>query len=331
MNSVTRRNRSREEDLEELTQKLKETQEKESKGFNSQIANLCSQILRIKKSMRILVSEEQFKLIGLMMEHAYDMKTGRRDRVVAKYVFEKILKLEPRNPEANYRYAFLFYQDGNWIKAINHFQLAMQNNDSEFPLSDDQITKANLFIGYCSVMLAKESMKLAEELSIESGELMSEGISIDKLSKKLKGMLDSAEFILYTNNDEKLISKEEYEELMLKNSNNELLLDIAASKPFLKNGDREVNISEYNAKLLKRLLLKGAKAEVLSLADLTVYQEEAISDSHNISWENYRQKVRRINQKLVDVGLRKLIKVVPNTTGYIIDHINFHIIQYDAQ
>ena len=97
------KNKSREEKLEELYSELNVEQLKAPLEINARIAELSHRIILLKKSLKISMPEEQHRLIGSMIEHAYVMKTEKRDRYVAKNTFEKILKIEPNNPEANYR------------------------------------------------------------------------------------------------------------------------------------------------------------------------------------------------------------------------------------
>ncbi|MHA6260029.1 tetratricopeptide repeat protein [Sporosarcina sp. CAU 1771] len=141
---------SNEERLKEITLLLNEEKQKTPLEFTARIADLSRKMVRIKKVMGILTQEEQDQLVRSMMAYAFHMKTGEhKDRYAAKTTFEQILKIDPKNAEANYRYAFLYYEDRDWIQAINHFNKALQDEDSAFPLWDDQLIKAHLFICYC--------------------------------------------------------------------------------------------------------------------------------------------------------------------------------------
>ncbi|WP_172372205.1 tetratricopeptide repeat protein [Sporosarcina jiandibaonis] len=329
---MIRTNKSKEEKLEELNARLKEAHLEEPLGINATIADLSYRILVLKRSLRIAIPDEENQLIGSMIEHAYMMKTEQRDRNVAKHTFEKILRIEPRNPEANYRYAFLYYEDGNWIRAINHFKQAVQYDDPDFPLAKDQIIKANLFVGYCSIMLAKESIAIADRLSGEVVKTPPGEISIDELTRRLKGELDSNKFLLITNNDKKLISEEEYKEIESIIDRNSLLLDFTTDKPFVQSGEYSNEISIQLARLLKMLLLRSVNDQSLSLAEINGYQEESISDVMHVTWDNYRQKISLINQKLKRVGLPdNVIENIPKRKSYKVSDINYYIVQYDAK
>ncbi|MCZ2259871.1 hypothetical protein [Sporosarcina sp. G11-34] len=218
---------SNEERLKEITQLLKAEKQKDPFKFTARIADLSRQKIRLKKSLDILTQEEQDKLIRSMMDYAFHMKTGtNKDRYAVKNTFGQVLKINPRNAEANYRYAFLHYEDRNWIKAINYFDKALHDDDSAFPLWDDQLIKAHLFIVYCSIELAKASMKVADGLSEESNVGSSSGISVEALSMKLQEKLAGTEFVLLSNEDRRMISKNEYEEF----TNNHRLTAVVEDK-----------------------------------------------------------------------------------------------------
>ena len=77
---MIRTNKSNEEKLKELNAKLKEAKRKEPLEINATIADLSYRILMLKRSLRIAMPDEENRLIGSMLEHAYLMKTERRDR-----------------------------------------------------------------------------------------------------------------------------------------------------------------------------------------------------------------------------------------------------------
>lgn len=327
---MVRKRVTREEQLEEMTRKLTEAQQKDPNRFDAHIAQLSFRILRLKKSMRIVDEDEQYRLIGLLMEHAYYLKTDVRDRTAAKDTFKKILQIHPDNQEANYRYAFLYYEERNWSAAIQYFQQATKMVDEDFRLSDDQIIKAHLFIGYCSTMLANESMKQAESLMGEGEAPSAQGISIEELTFKLKNMLASKEFMFMTKEEHTLISREEYEEFVEEIEDDVVLLDLTTNAYEVQFGGMSCELSLQQAFLLKKLLL--AHSDGLSLADITGYQEESISESQEISWDNYRQMIRRLKQKLTRIGLSEgFITLGSIPRSYQIVDVNYSIVQYDAK
>lgn len=322
----------REQRLAALREQLKEVKQRDSDGDNPFITHLSFQIIKLEKSLHILQPEDQNSVIGNMMEYAYEMKTQQKDRRVAKDTFKKILQFDSKNPDANYRYAFLHYEEGDWMTAITHFQKATLDDNEDFPLSDDQLVKAHLFMSYCAVKFAKESMCVADQLLEGEDDLVAEGISIDDLSSKLKTMLDNTELRLFSRQGEKLISKQEYEALQSTIDEYALLLDLTSNTSFVKKGSHSKEISRQNSVLLKQLLLKSIDDDALLLSEIMGYQEEEIANIHDVNWASYRQKVSRINSRLVDIGFPpRLIKSIPRTYSCKIEPVNFYIVQFDAK
>ncbi|MHA6260024.1 tetratricopeptide repeat protein [Sporosarcina sp. CAU 1771] len=324
---------SNEERLEEITLLLNEEQQKTPLELTARIADLSRKMIRLKKVMGILTEEEQDQLVRSMMAYAFHMKTGEhKDRYAAKNTFEQILKIDPRNAEANYRYAFLYYEDRDWIQAINHFNKALGDDDSAFPLWDDQLIKAHLFIGYCSIELAKASMQVADELSEASEVETSTGISVEDLSVKLQEKLAGAEFVLYSNEDRRMISKSEREAITQNFDFEGLVLDFTGNKTFIQRKDKSCDISIFLAVLLKQLLLKSSVNEALSLTDIDGYQEESVANSNEVTWDNYRTKISRINKLLAQIGFpERFIQHVLNTNSYTFPNIKFYILARDGE
>lgn len=322
---------SDEERLQQLYDNYQEAKRNEPFGFSAKLAQLSYQILKQERKMHIDNPDKRYECIGVMLEHAYYMKTDLKDRAVAKRTFADILKVDRSNAEANYRYAFLYYEDRDWIKAIEFFRASLVDKSSDFPLADDQVVKANLFISYCATMLVRESMRAAD--SLMNDELLeTEGISIDELSENVKMLLDEKEYRLISNEGVSFISKKRYEELENNLKPGEVWLDITAEQPYVENGCYSKVLSRQNASLLIRLLVKSGNKEALSLLEITGYQEELIADSLDISWDSYRQKIRRLNQKLEEIGLPSpFIKHVAGTQSYHIESCPFFIVERDAQ
>jgi len=281
---------SKEEFLEILKQRLHEENQENPSSFTARKAEFSRKLITVKKSMGILIHDELHRYIGDMMENAFYLKTEEhRDENSAMKAFEQILNIDAQIAEANYRYGFLLHKKRNWTKAIHHFNRAVNSKDVDFPLTDDQIIKAHLFIGYCSVELAKESMEQADHLFKDSQKLSYEGISIDELSMKLKNKLMNLEYNLTTHEGTRSISMSEYEAFESSIDMSALLLNFVEGEPFIQKGNKNRKISRHNAILLKKLLLKSIKGERLSLMDISGYQEEIVANSHDISWDSYRQ------------------------------------------
>ena len=217
MNRQTR-TRSTQRDLEKLEQLELQLMEEMKNEINiGRVSNVEEEINRLKYTSDIFNEKEKTSYIKELMSHAFHIKSDvYQDRNIAETQYKNILKLDRDNPEAAYRYAFLQYDKNKWLMAITHFQNAIQaqtypRGNINFPLSEDQIIKAKLYIGYCAAQIAKEALNEANRLNKESLALPVEGISIEKLLDNLKAELNKTEFMMITNNGERGISKDEYE------------------------------------------------------------------------------------------------------------------------
>ena len=239
------------------------------------IGNVEEKINRLKYTSDIFNEQEKTSYIKELMSHAFHVKSDvYQDRNIAETQYKNILELDRENPEASYRYAFLQYDKNNWLIAITHFQDAIQaqtypRGNINFPLSEDQIIKAKLYIGYCAAQIAKEALNEANRLNKESLALPVEGISIEKLLDNLKAELNKTEFMMITNNGERGISKDEYERLLDNLEGEQLILSFVEDRPFIQRGEDAGNpLTGTLSDLLKQLLIMSKKNLPLSLNDL---------------------------------------------------------------
>ena len=214
MNRQTR-TRSTQRDLEKLEQlELQLMEEKKNEINIGRVSNVEESINKLKYTLDIFNEKEKTSYIKELMSHAFHVKTDvYQDRNIAEKQYKKILKLNKDNPEAAYRFAFLQYDKSKWLMAINYFEHAIEIKDVQgkikFPLSEDQVIKEKLYIGYCAAQIAKETLNEANRLNKESLALPVEGISIEKLLNKLKEEINKTEYIMITKDGQKGISKED--------------------------------------------------------------------------------------------------------------------------
>ena len=155
-------------------------------------------------------------------------------------------------------------------------------------MSEDQIIKAKLYIGYCAAQIAKEALNEANTLNKESLALPVEGISIEKLLDNLKAELNKTEFMMITKDKEKGISREEYDNLIDNLEEEQLILSFVDAKPFIQKGeDSVVPISGTLSILLKELLLRSKRNLFLSQEEMIGMNEVEIKEN------SYSQRVSR--------------------------------------
>ncbi|MFJ8065008.1 hypothetical protein ACIQYS_10295 [Psychrobacillus sp. NPDC096426] len=309
--------------LEKLKLDLKEAVKNENKH---RISNLEKQINKMKFNLDLFNEEEKVIYIGELMKNAFHVKTDEyQDRRVAENEYEAILRLDKNNPEAAYRFAYLQYNKSNWLKAINYFQKAVETHGhrkANFPLTEDQVIKGKLYIGYCAAQLAKETLNEANGLNEESLDLPVEGISVEQLLDKLKNEIKKTEYTLITKDGQKGISKEEYENLLDNLEEEQLMLSFIEDKPFIQRGEENiVSISGTLSILLKELLLKSKRKLFLSLDEVNEMNEKSIKEN------SYTKSVSRLNTALGKCGFaKKIITKNLNDLGYKIDPLDFYII-----
>lgn len=305
--------------LEKLKHDLKEAIKAEN---NSRISNLEKQIKKMKYTLDIFSEDERVNYIGELMENAFHTKTDiYQDRQSAEKEYEAILRLDKNNPEAAYRFAFLQYNKQEWLPAINYFQKAVETYSrhiSNFPLTEDQVIKARLYIGYCAAQLAKETLNEARKLSEEALYLPVEGVSIEHLLNKLKNELNKTEYTMMTKDEQKGISKEEYDCLLDNLEGEQLVLSFVGDKPFIQRGkDAENPITGTLSNLLKQLLIRSKENQPLSLNDL---------NEIGLKENTYAQRIVRLNKALKESGfVETLINKIPNKESYKIDSLDFYI------
>lgn len=317
-------------DLEGL-EKLKLQLVEARKGNNIvRVENKQKAIDRLKFKANIFNDNEKVEYIRGLMENAFHVKSDIvQDINVAEVQYKSILKIDKKNPEANYRYAFIKYQKRCWIEAINYFQKAQEIHRRgvlNFPLTEDQYIKSKLFIGYCAAQLAKEAIKEAATLKDGILNMEVKGISIEDLLDNLKDAISRTNVHILTKDSQTGISQEEYEEILFSLDNHQLLLSFIGDTPFIKKGSSEnIALGGKLSNTLKRLLLNSKKGLPLTLQELNEWVEGEDGEE-DLKWDNYRNRVRLLNEALVKIGYKEnQIYAIRGKQRYEIKHLDFII------
>jgi hypothetical protein len=322
--------------VSELELKLKELKETPNSSSDQKEKQLRNELMSLKIKLNMVSDEEKGSFIGELMENAFYAKTGEyRDSKAATYVYQNILQIDRDNPEAHYRYAYLQYDKKHWLKTIEHFQLAIdihRKNTSNFPLTEDQLIKAKLFIGYSAAQISKEALKEAKGLDANAFALDYEGISIEELSNQLKRELEKTELYMITPHDKQGISKGKYEELRNSLSEGQLLLSFVEDRPFIQLSDDAGNpMSPNESVLLKKLLMKSVNNKPLTLTELNGYEPET-GTINEVSWGAYRRQISRLNNRLKESGVEQsIIEADAGYQRYRINIKDFYIVAREDQ
>jgi hypothetical protein len=336
MNNRKNPSQSSLERVSELELELKELKETPNSSSDQKAKNLRNELISLKIKLNMVSDEEKFFFIGDLMENALYVKTGEyRDSNAATYVYKNILQIDRDNPEAHYRYAYLQYDKKHWLKTIEHFQLAIdinRKNTSNFPLGEDQIIKAKLFIGYSAAQIYKEARKEANGLDANAFALSYEGISIEELSNQLKQELEKKDLNMITPNGKQGISQEKYGELRDSLSEEQLLLSFVEDRPFIQFGDDTGNpVTPTDSVLLKKLLMKSVNNKALSLVELNGFDSET-GTINEVSRSAYRQQIKRLNNRLKESGMEEgIIKLDAGLQRYRIEIKDFYIVSREDQ
>ncbi|PLR98528.1 tetratricopeptide repeat protein [Bacillus sp. T33-2] len=104
------------------------------------------------------------KLVKLYVTQGEYFKMGDRpDPYSAKSCLNKALLLQADHPVANYRLAYLFYREGEYAKAVTHFERAITGSVEE-GLNDTQSMLAQMFLVNCGMKIAYGALKDLSDL-----------------------------------------------------------------------------------------------------------------------------------------------------------------------
>ncbi|KIL42831.1 hypothetical protein KP77_34610 [Jeotgalibacillus alimentarius] len=229
-------------------------------------------------------------VIEFLLEYALEMKQlGERSKGIAEGTFKQILKVDPKNPLARYRLAYIYYTRKDWQIASLFFQQAYKNNVPAmyFNLKDDQMIKAQLYSAECHVYLAKQAFQTALEDNDVLFQLETDiGRPVEPFLRSIQAQLESREYVLYKSSERRMTSKTDAEDIFDDLGVNDLILFDNARNWILSNGRSEVVLQSETADFLKELILKHYEDKPLSYDHVR----------HQYSEDNIRQKKRRLKQ-----------------------------------
>lgn len=296
----------------------------ENEYWNMENQRELRKLISEQKKTNKMLSETSIRGIRTLMEYAYYLKmTHTKDSRSAKHEFEAIIKIDPVNAEACYRLGYLYYQESNWLKAIEYFEKAITNNkiDLNFPLEDFQIVKAPLFKGFCAMQLVKEAQSYIDNLSDDELEIEGSGILAYDLAEKFAEELEFRKYTITTNKAGRgFLSESDYEEI----------IDSREFEIIVNYADLDLHIIYKN----KTIYLKKIYMDLL--VELLIKEGHRVTPEHFEiipKWETLRKRVERLNLSLCESSLindKKCLKpTILNHFGehaYYLPKMNFAII-----
>ena len=274
-----------EDRIADMKSKIEEEKKLHPDSFSSKTSLFIKKLLRFNRRVKSLTEEETTNYIEQLMNYAFYLKMeSNKSQHIAKDEFEEILALRVNNSSAQYRLGFIYYKEEEWIKAINHFDTAIQLNGRSgiLELSDDQLIKANQFISYCALKQAHESLNDATVLQEDIGKLTDyQGVSIEELSKRIKQQLMESEYVLVTNGVKEKVSKAMCEELIDCRKENHLFLYFSEGDIMLY-GEHETKITKTYADYLKYLLERSSSTVPVKVDEFPLEFDTAMTDQETI-------------------------------------------------
>ena len=311
------------ERLNEIKQQIKEEKSKHPDGHSNVLSNLNKKLLSVGKTQ--LSEDEKNNAIDTLMNYAYYIKMeATADSSIAKNEFSAILKINPVNAAANYRLGFIYYKKHEWFNAITHFHKAIEYHpkNEHFELEVDQLIKAELFISYCSLRLAFDSLKQASKLKKTYGDvLVPEGISIEKLAEKIEMTLKKSEYILIENGKQQHVSKIQCENIAERQPRGHVFLYFSDSEIYLF-GHAVTTLSKKRANYLKFLLENSSLDKPIKAKDISTDLEDTLITENTITAGHLRTIVSRLNDSFEKVGY---CNAIVNQNGYYIPNISYKI------
>ncbi|KGR78968.1 hypothetical protein [Ureibacillus manganicus] len=259
------------------------------------------------------IRQVKAELGSLQMDHIGEKIIKKREYELIS-LFTKVLdadKKQPKNAEVRYRYAHFLMQKKQYLNAILFFKQALKINENPectFPIKEDQLMKAHLYIGYCAGQMLKESLVKANELNVEQAHmnyLNTEGLSLDEVLDKLKNQTEF--YDAYVNGEKRTISLEEYLKYKAGQYGNVMLISFVENRVFIKVGSQlEGELPLGMGELLRTILINIIQKGIATYDD--------IREDFDQDWRTITRYMSRINSKVRDdgTGLR-LLKLTQGT------------------
>ncbi|MEK4228194.1 hypothetical protein [Solibacillus sp. FSL H8-0538] len=236
----------------------------------------------------------QIRDAKMQMGRAQHQKRHNRlaQREAVRRMLQQATKDDRNNAEMLYRYGYFLMSEGRYSKAIGRFELALEKNGKRnctFPLTEAQLYKAHMYIGYCGSQLLKQSWQKVKELDIEQAamkELEIDGKDIDEVLRQLEN--HSEYYYAVENGVDKMISAEEY--ISHKSGVSELLvISYVEDEPFMKYGiDDPITLTEQQAAFSKFLMERLVRCAQVDIDEINLEFSER-------PWETVRRAKDRLN------------------------------------
>lgn len=312
------------EELLDLEADLRQLIDDEQDGSVSRLIEVERELYRrIKndKKSEYSSSLEKIKgdLVSNLVRYGTYLKTQyRKDDYVAKRSLQQAISYQKEIPIAHYRLGFLSYKQKQYVDGITYFRNALkyqeQCHNERYKLNRQQLFNGNVYLANSALYIAEEAKSSLKE--IESEALMASLPSYkrsslyDLIFENEKILAENAFFIVSANG-KKTVSKEEVDRLVEEALDKKcwpgtLLLYFSDRSHSLIFKGEEVALSINRAEMLRYFFLNTSERSPATKNHFRGILETRMGNDE-ISTEAFIQSIRRIREKLREVGSSNVI------------------------
>ncbi|WP_338448424.1 hypothetical protein R4Z09_19615 [Niallia oryzisoli] len=321
------------EELLDLEEELIEAKENEKDNSLVELIRLYEELFRkisADRKSEYTSSLDQIKktLVAYLVRYGSYLKTQyQKDDHSAASTLKKAIMYQKELPLAYYRHGFLSYKQRDYLKAITHFQLAIDYQEkcsqTVYLLNQQQLYNAQLYKSNSALYIADTANAYLKE--IESEELSAKAPSYEQsplfqLISQNEAFLHAHAFTVVSAGESRLCSKEECENIIVENLlPDTFILYFSDGEHSLYFNRKNVRLSINHAEILRFFFLHTTEQ-----SPATKYHFERIFSENQrgkgeIPTNTYIQNVRRIQKKIESLsGTHPVItnKRYQGQTGY---------------
>ncbi|BAM48471.1 hypothetical protein [Amphibacillus xylanus] len=322
------------EELYDLEEKELELLEKEENRGYYHLINIYESILRELQRLKMSAEEIEYvrkKIIRICIDYGTYLKTVyRKDDHSAKTALNRALKYDRKIPIVHYRLGFLSYKEGKYAQSLNYFTNANTLNETyknkKYCLTNQQLYNTQLYLMNSAFKIAESANETLQELKQDSSIELIPNLEQSSYLAIIDGIdnhLEENAFTVVKQEDSFSCSKEKSEEIIDHyERSNHLILYFADRENSLIYKGRSVQLLGNQAELLRYFLLhttedRPAHKHVFEpIITINIKRNEILNAT-------YRQNIRRIREKIRDVGIEETIienKTINNNPTYYFNH-----------
>ncbi|WP_347861907.1 hypothetical protein U0355_01470 [Salimicrobium sp. PL1-032A] len=262
-----------------------------------------------KEKDRDAAADVEHHLVYYLVEYGSYMKMmhEKKDNE-AMDALKKALHFDRVLPLAYYRLGFLFYSQRRFAEAGNHFSKALEHQEraKRFRLNERQLYYAHLYLINSELHVVHDTQKRMENLALEGKHEPLESAELSNLYDRMTETdeyLKNHAFIKRTNEGKMYISKKEADEIMIEDEPGVLYLYFGDRTIDISYDGELGNLNKDNGEILFYLLLHS-KSNPLDKWNLG----NILGEWGEVKQTVLRQRVSRLNQRLLNLGVKERIE-----------------------